>query len=139
MILFIKALRSSVKLNEFSLKFLLCCLSENSWEIVHNKTYQTMETVTSSVRTKVKGDGFFPINAYDPTLNKSDPEYYHKLFQFNPKFKYRMIDSGDYVIPPNEYNSLFIMTKFIKTEQVLDYCKRVRGKKFKLRIDNSVC
>ena len=83
-----------------------------------------METVTSSVRTKVKGDGFFPIDAKE-SLNKSDPDYYKKLFEFNPKFKYRMIDSGDYVIPPNEYNSLFIMTKFIKTEQVLDFCKRV--------------
>jgi hypothetical protein len=83
-----------------------------------------METVTSSVRTKVKGDGFFPIDARE-NLSKSDPEYYKKLFDFNPSFKYRIIDPGDYVIPPNEYNSLFIMTKFIKTEQVLDYCKRV--------------
>ena len=85
-----------------------------------------METVTSSVRTKVKGDGYFPIDAYDSKLNKSDPNYYKKLFEFNPDFKYRMIDAGDYVIPPNEYNSLFIMTKFIKTEQVLDFCKRVK-------------
>ena len=53
-----------------------------------------METVTSSVRTKVKGDGYFPVDARE-NLSKSDPDYYKKLFEFNPKFKYRIIDSGD--------------------------------------------
>jgi hypothetical protein len=57
------------------------------------------------VRTKVKGEGFAPINAADRTLNKNDPDYYKKLFQFNPNYTYRIVDPGDYVIPPNEYNS----------------------------------
>ena len=84
-----------------------------SWEIINNKAYQTFESVTSSVRTKVKGEGFAPINAADRTLNKNDPDYYKKLFQFNPNYTYRIVDPGDYVIPPNEYNSYELSFLFI--------------------------
>ncbi len=82
--------------------------------IIHNKAYQTFESVTSSVRTKVKGEGFAPINAIDKKLNKNDPDYYRKLFEFNPNYTYRILDPGDYVIPPNEYNSYEFIYLFLR-------------------------
>jgi hypothetical protein len=89
---------------------------EKRWELIHNKGYQAFDTVSSAVTTKVKGQGFVPINTYrDKSLNKSDPFYYEKLFTLNPKVNYKILDTADYIIPPNEYNSVFIMTNFIET------------------------
>lgn len=65
---------------------------KKSYEMITNKSYQTFETVTSSVKTKVKGYGYVPTNAKDLKLRKSDPDYYRKLFEFNPNFTYRIID-----------------------------------------------
>jgi len=33
--------------------------------------------------------------------------------------------SQDYIIPPNEFSSIFIMTNFLKTEQSQGFCDEV--------------
>lgn len=38
---------------------------------------------------------------------------------------YRIFDTPDYVIPPNEYNSVFIMTNYIDTIQKQGFCDAV--------------
>ena len=73
--------------------------------------------------TKVKGNGFIPINkTIDPYLIKSDLEYLQNQFVLNETFEYKILDTADFVIPPNEYNSIFIMTNFIRTEQNRQNC-----------------
>lgn len=97
------------------------------WELIYKKGYQAFDSVSSSVTTKVKGQGYVPINAtHNKTLNKSDPFYYEKLFDldFDNKW-YRFLDTADYVIPPNEYNSIFIMSNFIETTQSQGFCDEV--------------
>lgn len=97
------------------------------WELIHNKGYQTFETVSSAVTTKVKGQGFVPFNAmHNKSANRSDPSFYHELFRLRPDMDYRIMDTADYIIPPNEYNSMFIMTNFIRTEQTPGFCDEVR-------------
>lgn len=39
--------------------------------------------------------------------------------------KYRVFDTSDYIIPANEYNSIFIMTNFIETIQSPGLCHEV--------------
>ncbi len=39
----------------------------------------------------------------------------------------RIFDTTEYVIPPNEYNSIFVMTNFIETEQIPGTCEEVRN------------
>ncbi len=40
-----------------------------------------------------------PLNNSRRKLNKSDPEYYQKLFSFDTNIEYRVIDPADYIIP----------------------------------------
>jgi hypothetical protein len=66
-----------------------------SWELIHNKGYQSSEVVSSVVTTKVKGQGFVPVNKQrDKSLNKSDPLYYEKLYQLNSNVSYRILDTA---------------------------------------------
>lgn len=96
------------------------------WELIHNKGYQTFETVSSAVTSKVKGQGFVPLNTmHNRSANQSDPNYYHDLFMLKQGVDYQIMDTADYIIPPNEYNSMFIMTNFIKTEQTPGFCDEV--------------
>ena len=96
------------------------------WELIHNKGYQTFETVSSAVTTKVKGQGFVPVNSIlNKSANRSDPAYYRELFKLHAGGDYRIMDTADYIIPPNEYNSMFIMTNFIRTEQTPGLCDEV--------------
>jgi len=88
----IHKVRLPTLINFFLLIFFLQLISLKSYEMITNKSYQTFETVTSSVKTKVKGYGYVPTNAKDLKLKKSDPDYYRKLFEFNPNFTYRIID-----------------------------------------------
>ena len=74
--------------------------------------------------TKVKGNGFIPINkTIDPHLMKSDLNYIEELLAINPYYEYKILDTADYVIPPNDYNSVFIMTNFIRTKQNRHKCE----------------
>lgn len=43
------------------------------------------------------------------------------------------MDTADYVIPPNEFNSIFIMTNFIRTDQIQSECDEEITKR------NAVC
>jgi hypothetical protein len=95
--------------------------------LFHNKGYQTFDQISSVVTTKVKGQGFVPTNLTlnKTALKKDDLKYFESLFELNTKVSYHMMDTADYVIPPNEYNSVFIMTNFIKTDQIRDSCDEV--------------
>ncbi len=79
--------------------------------MITNKSYQAHETVTSSVKTKVKGYGYVPTNARDMNLKKSDPDYYKKLFEFNPTFTYQIIDPV--FIPLFSYSFGFKLKNYI--------------------------
>lgn len=96
------------------------------WELYRNKGYQSFDTVSSVVTTKVKGLGYVPINqTFNRKKNHSDPNYYQNLFALNPDVQYKIFDTADYIIPPNEYNSIFIMTNFIETQQSQGFCDEV--------------
>ncbi|RNA25785.1 P2X purinoceptor 5 [Brachionus plicatilis] len=93
------------------------------WELIYKKGYQAFDTVSSSVTTKVKGQGFVPMNSsINRSMDKNDPFYYQKLFSFDQNKTYRLLDTADYVVPPNEYNSIFIMSNFIETTQSQGRC-----------------
>ncbi|CAF1057371.1 unnamed protein product [Brachionus calyciflorus] len=93
------------------------------WELIHNKGYQKNERVSSVVTTKVKGQGFVPINrSINRKGNFADPDYFTDFFTLKKDINYKLLDTADYVIPPSEYNSIFIMTNFIKTEQKQSIC-----------------
>ena len=74
--------------------------------------------------TKVKGYGYIPINkTIDPRLMKSDLNYIEKLFAINSTYEYKILDTADYVIPPFDYNSVFIMTNYLRTNQNRHKCE----------------
>jgi len=58
----------------------------------------------------------------DRNLMKKDKNYIENNYNLDPKVEYKILDTADYVIPPNEYNSVFIMTNFIRTDQMQDKC-----------------
>lgn len=63
--------------------------------MIHNKGYQTFDTVSSVVTTKVKGQGFVPINqTIDRKANKKDPEYYRNLFTIKKHLDYKIMDTA---------------------------------------------
>ena len=70
---------------------------EASFKYVLNiwKGYQTFDTVSSAVTTKVKGQGFVPVNLKkDVSLNDSDPHYYDRLFSLDVNKKYKILDTA---------------------------------------------
>lgn len=97
------------------------------WELYHNKGYQVFETVSSVVTTKVKGQGFVPLNSsINLNFTNQGSTFFDKIYSLKTDMDYQMIDTADYVIPPNEYNSIFIMTNFLKTKQQQGKCPEVR-------------
>jgi hypothetical protein len=74
----------------------------------------------------VKGQGFVPVNAtIDKTLNQKDPDFFDKMMELRMDKQYKILDTADYIIPPNEYNSIFIMTNYIQTVQTQGMCDEV--------------
>jgi hypothetical protein len=60
-----------------------------------NKGYQTTDVVSSAVTTKVKGQGFVPINKTKPiNLNKSDLSFYERQFVIEPNVTYKILDTS---------------------------------------------
>lgn len=56
-------------------------------------------------------------------MNKTlDSNSFDSILSLNPNTTYTIIDPADYIIPPNEFSSLFIMTNYIRTEQTQGYC-----------------
>jgi hypothetical protein len=65
------------------------------YEFIHNKAYQTHDTVSSVVTSKVKGQGFVPLNmTLDKGYGSSTVEYYQKLFTLNSSIKYKILDTA---------------------------------------------
>ena len=66
-----------------------------SWELIHNKGYQKFDSVSSVVTTKVKGQGFVPINAKLPKFNRTHPlEYFRELFTLRQNVNYKILDTA---------------------------------------------
>uniref|UniRef100_A0A2K6EM76 P2X purinoceptor n=1 Tax=Propithecus coquereli TaxID=379532 RepID=A0A2K6EM76_PROCO len=87
---------------------------EVKWVFVWEKGYQEMDSVVSSVTTKVKGVA---------VTNTS-------------QLGFRIWDVADYVIPPQEENSLFIMTNMIVTmNQTQGTCPEIPDKTTVCRSD----
>jgi P2X purinoceptor 4 len=61
------------------------------WSILYKKGYQSFDSVSSAITTKVKGLGYI----YDDTNGNSSNSTIPRVF-----------DTADYVIPPSEYNSV---------------------------------
>jgi hypothetical protein len=79
----------------YRLAQLLLLLYIVGWELIYQKGYQATETVSAVVTTKVKGQGFVPVNKKrDKSLNKRDPFYYEKLFALNPNVTYKILDTA---------------------------------------------
>jgi hypothetical protein len=87
--------------------------------------------VTSTVTTKVKGLGFLVKGSSHEELLKITHEEYdvfdviNERLPVNSSKSFRIFDTSDYIIPPNEYNSIFIMTNFIETHQTAGICEEV--------------
>ena len=57
--------------------------------------------VSSVVTTKVKGQGYIPVNKkINKNLLKINPNYLEELYQLNESLEYKILDTSDYVIPP---------------------------------------
>ncbi len=82
-----------------------------SWELYLNKGYQTFEDISSVITTKLKG--YEHLNEKDVLQNEENQLLLRKT---------RIIDTTEIVQPPLSYNSIFIMTNYIKTEQRRDVC-----------------
>ncbi len=76
-----------------------------SYDIILNKSYQAKDIISSTVTTKVKGLGYLI------GTNNSD---------------IRVFDGPDFTVPPNEFNSVFVMTNFVETRQTQGTCEEVR-------------
>ena len=51
--------------------------------------------MSSAVTTKVKGQGFVPVNhKKDLSLNQSDPLYFERLFTLDIDKKYKILDTA---------------------------------------------
>lgn len=92
--------------------------------LILKKGYQSTEDVSSIVTTKVKGLGYVSTtNQPSNQPNLTDPFFYENLNKIDPNLEYRIFDTADYVIPAQEYNSIFIMTNFIEIEQEHKDCE----------------
>jgi hypothetical protein len=105
---------------KFKLKFFFI-----RYELLYKKGYQSFEVATGTVTSKVKGFGILPIT------NITKDSY---VITFNDGIMkpnlYKILDTADYIIPPNEFNSIFVMTNLIKTEQAPGVCEEVFVPKF---------
>lgn len=86
------------------------------WSIVYKKGYQEIDKVSSSVSTKVKGLGY--VN-YGKNMTNS---LKNNLVLNEDGDQIRIFDTADYIIPPAEYNSIFVMTNFVETQQTHGLC-----------------
>lgn len=77
--------------------------------------------------TEVRGQGYVPLKKVFNNIKKEFENDFH------PNYVYELIDSSDFLTSPNEFNSIFIMTNFVKTEQTLGYCGEETDK------NNAIC
>jgi len=99
------------------------------YDIIWNKGYQTTDGVTSTVTTKVKGLGYvssfgnFTVNHDE--IQKPDEilTKIREVYNASNSATFKTFDTADYIVPANEYNSIFIMTNFIETQQSRGVCE----------------
>lgn len=89
------------------------------WSIIYKRGYQQKDLISSTVSTKVKGLGYI-VNSLS---NKSTGYYLDGKVLASVENNLELFDPADYVIPASEYNSIFIMTNFIKTQQSRGFCE----------------
>jgi P2X purinoceptor 4 len=107
----------SVKLD---LKFKLNKINYKRYELLYKKGYQSFDVASGTVTTKVKGFGVLPIK------NLTIDEHVVALNDGTlPPNLYTIFDTADYIIPPNEFNSIFVMTNFVQTVQTPGVCEEV--------------
>ncbi len=97
------------------------------YDMIYNKGYQVKDVGSSSITTKVKGLGY--INY--PNNSMKNLTGFNNAYIVNDQMPIHVFDTPDYVVPPNEYNSIFIMTNFIKTIQSQGLCQEVNIQKTK--------
>lgn len=82
------------------------------WDLVYKKSYQLVDKGISTVTTKVKGVGYVDkMNIFDKIGKLDEKEINLKVY-----------DTSMFVIPPNEYNSIFVMTNYIESTQSPGKC-----------------
>ena len=65
------------------------------WELIINKGYQKFDPVSFVVTSKVKGQGFVPLNTKLPKFNSTHPlEYYRELFMLRTDVNYKILDTA---------------------------------------------
>ena len=65
------------------------------FDIIKNRGYQQLDTVSSVITTKVKGQGFVPINAKLTKPNRTHiNEYYKELFTLKTCHNYKILDTA---------------------------------------------
>ncbi len=72
--------------------------------------------MSSTVTTKVKGFGY---------IQNIDPKFQHLDYSKTDLSYFRIFDTADYIIPPNEYNSFFVLSNFVQTDQSPGVCDEV--------------
>lgn len=97
------------------------------WELYLNKGYQTFAPITSAITTQMNGFEYRHENG--TLLSETEQE----LIQKSQKFS--VLDTTEFVKPPLNYNSIFIMTNFIKTEQKQGTCDEELNKPCKSDAD----
>lgn len=75
------------------------------WSIVYQRGYQTTDSVSGTVTTKVKGLGY----TYQANLSAGDD--LNKII--NTNLSPRIFDTADYVVPPLEHDSVRIELNLI--------------------------
>jgi hypothetical protein len=69
------------------------------FELLMNKGYQKFESVSSVVTTKVKGQGFVPMNTKLPKMDRLHLlEYYRQLFILSNNVKYKILDTAGFCL-----------------------------------------
>ena len=97
-------------------------VSYKRYELLYKKGYQSFEVATGTVTSKVKGFGLLPTTNFT-----TDSHVITFRDGILPANLYKILDTADYIIPPNEFNSIFVLTNLINTEQAPGVCEEVQN------------
>jgi len=99
------------------------------WELFRNKGYQSFDTVSSVVTTKVKGLGYVAINkSRDKTLDPKDPQYYKKIFAFDPHAEYKIYDTaGKNLTNLEKMHNTLLLLRYLRVFDCHDYESVIRN------------
>ena len=94
-------------------------VSYKRYELLYKKGYQSFEVATGTVTSKVKGFGILP----NPNSFNTNESFITPKDGILPPNVYKILDTADYIIPPNEFKSIFVMTNHIQTVQTAGVCE----------------